>query len=133
VPADLPPDESRKLALVMLRLHAEFRQRHGLPPVPGVWTLLEDVEEVKRRASLSDAAVLRSPRAVIGPLVTFARWFLWKLLKPVFDRQTDVNRSVLTAVETVARDREQRRHADFDVSLRLNDLERWREDREGGS
>jgi len=30
--ADLSPGEARKLALVMLRPQAEFRQRHGLPP-----------------------------------------------------------------------------------------------------
>jgi hypothetical protein len=126
VPADLHPEDSRKLALVMLQLHADFRRRHALPPMPDVWTLLEDLDALKRRAALTDAAVLRSPKAIVGPLVTGVRWVLWKLLKPVFDRQTDVNRDTLMVLERIARDREERRHAEFDLSVRVSELEKRR-------
>lgn len=110
----------------MLQLHADFRRRHALPAVPDVWALLEDLEALRRRAALTDAAMLRSPKPVIGPLLTGVRWVLWKLLKPVFDRQTDVNRDTLTVLETIARDREERRHAEFDLSVRVSELEKWR-------
>ena len=130
MPADLPPEESHELAMVMLRLHAEFRRRHALPPMPAAWTLLEDLQALKRQPTLSDAAVLRSPKPVVGPLITGVRWFLWKLLKPVFDRQAEANRETLAAIETLARDREARRHAEFDLSIRVGELEHWRSDTE---
>jgi hypothetical protein len=94
--------------------------------MPDVWALLEDLDALKRRAALSDAAVLRSPKPIIGPLLTGVRKVLWKLLKPVFDRQTDVNRDTLVLLETLARDREERRQAEFDLSVRVAELEKWR-------
>lgn len=133
MPADLHPEDSRKLAQVMLQLHADFRRRHALPPMPDVWALREDLEALRRRAALSDAAVLRSPKPIIGPLITGVRWVLWKLLKPVFDRQTDVNRDTLVLLETITRDREERRQAEFDLSVRVSEFEKWRGDSERDS
>lgn len=134
MPADLPPGESAEVARVMLRLHAEFRRRRGLSPVPSAWTLLEDLQPARGRLALNDAAVLRSPRPVIGPIITGVRWMLWKLLQPVFDRQTEANRDLVDWVEALARYRDQRRYADFDLSVRVTELERKRAGRdEGGS
>ena len=48
---DLPLEEARNLAALMLRLHGDFRRRHGLPPLPTAWTLLDDMEALRSRAS----------------------------------------------------------------------------------
>jgi hypothetical protein len=125
MPADLSPEESSKLAIVMVRLHAEFRRRHGLPPWPSIWTLSERLEELKGRSALNEASVLRSPRPVIGRPVELARRFLWKLLKPLFDRQTDVNRDLIAGLEALERDRRDRRYAEVGLSVRVNELEKW--------
>jgi hypothetical protein len=123
MPADLPPDEFSRLATLMLRLHADFRRRHGLPPLPSAWTLLEDLERVKAKSALNQAQVLHSPRRGIGPAVERARRVLWKILKPVFDRQTEVNWELIVAIEALVRDRQQNRHAYHAISRRLTDLE----------
>jgi hypothetical protein len=123
MPADLPPDEFSKLATLMLRLHADFRRRHGLPPLPSAWTLLEDLEILKERYALNRVEVLQSPRRGIGPAIERARRVLWKILKPVFDRQTEVNWQLILAIEALVRDRQQSRHAYHALSRRINDLE----------
>jgi hypothetical protein len=123
MPADLPPDEFGRMATVMLRLHADFRKRHGLPPLPSAWTLLEDLENLRPRSALNEPAVLASPRALIGPALEAARRVLWKILKPVFDRQTEVNRDTILALEALVRDRQQNRHAYHALSLRISELE----------
>ncbi len=125
MPADLSPEESSKLAIVMVRLHDEFRRRHGLPPWPSIWTFEERLEELRAQSALNEASVLRSPRSVIGRPVELARRFVWKLLKPLFDRQTDVNREVIAGLEALARDRRHRRSADVDLTVRVNELEKW--------
>jgi hypothetical protein len=123
MPGDLPPDEFGKMATVMLRLHADFRKRHGLPPVSSAWTLLEDLEDLKPRSALNEPAVLASPRAVMGPAIKATRRVLWKILKPVFDRQTEVNRDVIRALEALLRDRQQSRQAYHALVLRISELE----------
>lgn len=140
VPVDLPPLQSGMLALVMRRLHADFRQRHGLPPVPSID---DDLDLARRRVVLNDASVLQSPRPVIGRAVERTRrvlWktlkpvfgravehtrrALWKILKPVFDRQTDMNRSLTRVLEALLAEREHHRHVHYDLSLRVAELER---------
>jgi hypothetical protein len=66
---DLPLDQARDLAALMLRLQADFRQRHALPPLPTAWTLLDDMQALRARATLVDTGVLESR----APLVTRAR------------------------------------------------------------
>jgi hypothetical protein len=117
---DLPLDESRVLAGVMLRLHADFRRRHDLPPLPTAWTLLDDMRSLGARATLVDPALLES-RA--SRLVTRGRRVLWTILKPLFYRQTEVNRDVVLALEALAREREQNRHAQFVLAERVAELE----------
>jgi cell division protein FtsB len=41
----------------------------------------------------------------------------------VFDRQTEVNRDVILALEALVRDRQQNRHAYHALSLRISELE----------
>jgi hypothetical protein len=123
MPADLPPDEFSKLATLMLRLHADFRRRHGLPPLPSAWTLLEDLETLKERYALNQPQILHSPRGGIGPAIERTRRVLWKILKPVFDRQTEVNWQLILAIEALVRDRQQSRHVYHALSRRINDLE----------
>jgi len=116
MPSDLSPDEYGRMAAVMIRLHADFRQRHGLPPLSSAANLFDRVEALRLRSALNDPAVLKSPRPGIGPVLEVARRILWKTLKPLFDRQTEVNRDLLVAIEMMAvesilsmaqRDREQ--------------------------
>ena len=116
---DLPLDQTRDLAALMLRLHADFRQRHALPPLPTAWTLLDDMQALRSRATLVDTGVLESR----APLVTLARRLLWTVLKPLFYRQTEVNRDVIFALEAMAREREQHRHAHFVLAERVAELE----------
>ena len=133
---DLPLDQTRDLAGLMLRLHTDFRRRHNLPPLPTAWTmalacaavndatawtLLDDMKALRVRASLTDAGVLES-RALGGALTSLRR-FVWSVLKPLFYRQTEVNRDVIFALEALARDREQNRHAHFVLAERVAELE----------
>ena len=118
---DLPLDEAQHLAALMLRLHGDFRRRHRLPPLPTAWTLLDDMKVLRSRASLADPAVLDS-RALGGVLAIVRRMF-WTVLKPLFFRQTEVNRDVIFALEALAREREQARHAHFVLAERIAALE----------
>jgi hypothetical protein len=124
MPADLPPDEFGQMATVMLRLHADFRRRHGLLPATSEWTLLEDLDDLKPRSMLNESGVLASPRAGIGPALEAVRRVLWKILKPVFDRQTEVNRDVIRALEALMRDRQQNRKQYHELLLQISELER---------
>jgi hypothetical protein len=121
--ADLPLDQSSDLAGVMLRLHADFRRRHGLPPLPTAWTLADDMAQLRGRASLTDVGLLRSPARAVGPTLTRVRRLLWDVLKPLFYRQTEVNRDLILALEALAREREQNRHAQYVLSERVSELE----------
>jgi hypothetical protein len=121
--ADLPLDRSRALAGLMLNLHEDFRRRHGLPPLPTAWTLAEHLQALRGRASLVEASVMRSRAQVVGAALTAGRRVLWGILKPLFYRQTEVNRDVVLALEALARDREQSRHAHHVLSERISALE----------
>ena len=118
---DLPLEEARDLAALMLRLHADFRRRHGLPPLPTAWTLLDDMKVLRARASLTDPGVLES--RALGGALSFVRRMLWTVMKPLFYRQTEVNRDVIFALEALAREREQNRHAHFVLAERVAELE----------
>ena len=118
---DLPLEQARDLAALMLRLHADFRRRHGLPPLPTAWTLLDDMKVLRARASLTDPGVLES--RALGGALTFVRRMLWTVMKPLFYRQTEVNRDVIFALEALAREREQNRHAHFVLAERVAELE----------
>jgi hypothetical protein len=120
---DLPLDQARDVAALMLRLHADFRQRHQLPPLPTAWTLADDMSRLKARASLIDAGVLESRAPRVGRVLTRVRGLLRTILKPLFYRQTEVNRDVILALEAVARDRESSRHAHFVLAERVAELE----------
>lgn len=121
--ADLPLDQTRDVAELMLQLHRDFRRRHALPPLPTAWTLLDDLQAVRARSTLTDLTAFRSPARVVGGSLTAARRFLWTILKPLFYRQTEVNRDVILALEALARDREQGRHAHYVLSTRVAELE----------
>ena len=118
---DLPLDEARELAVLMLRLHGDFRRRHGLPPLPTAWTLLGDMNALRSRATLTDPGVLES--GALGGALTFVRRIFWTIMKPLFYRQTEVNRDVIFALEALAREREQSRHAHFVLAERVAELE----------
>ena len=118
---DLPLDEARELAVLMLRLHGDFRRRHGLPALPTAWTLLGDMNALRSRASLTDPGVLES--RALGGALTFVRRIFWTIMKPLFYRQTEVNRDVIFALEALAREREQSRHAHFVLAERVAELE----------
>jgi hypothetical protein len=118
---DLPLDEARHLAALMLQLHGDFRRRHGLPPLPTAWTLLEDMKALRSRASLTEPGVLES--RALGGALTFVRRLFWGVMKPLFYRQTEVNRDVILALEALAREREQNRHAQFVLGERIAELE----------
>ena len=121
--ADLPLDQTRDLAGVMLRLHEEFRRRHDLPPLPTAWTLADDLRQLQARAGLTDTSLLRSRAAFAGAALSGVREFLWHILKPLFFRQTEVNRDVILALEALTREREQQRHAHYVLSERVSELE----------
>lgn len=111
------------MARVMLDIHADFRRRHGLPALPTAWTLLEHLRPLRERALLTDPAILGSRRAGLGGLLTRARLFAWDLLKPLFFRQSEVNRDVLLALEALARDHEQALHVQRALTSRIAELE----------
>jgi hypothetical protein len=123
VPADLPPDQSRALATVMLRIHGHFRARHGRPPLPTAWTLGDHLDGIRARALLTDPAILGSGRGAVGTLVTRMRSVLWHALKPLFFRQSEINRDVLLALEALARDHEHTLHVHRALSARVAELE----------
>ena len=77
------------------------------------------MQALRARATLVDTGVLESR----APLVTLARRLLWTVLKPLFYRQTEVNRDVILALEAMAREREQHRHAHFVLAERVAELE----------
>ena len=118
---DLPLDEAQDLAALMLRLHGDFRSRHQLPPLPTAWTLLDDMKALRGRASLTEPGVLES--RALGGALTVVRRILWNVMKPLFYRQTEVNRDVIFALEALAREREQGRHAHFVLTERIAALE----------
>ncbi|MDH3226757.1 MAG: hypothetical protein OEM67_06675, partial [Thermoleophilia bacterium] len=66
---DLRPDKAHELGRLMLELHADFRRRHGLPPVPSSWTLHDHLQTLWSRASLVERDLLSSPRPVIGTVL----------------------------------------------------------------
>lgn len=121
MPVDLPPLQSGKLAVIMLRLHADFRRRHGLPPMPDV---ADDLNQARLRVVLNEPSVLQSPRAVVGRAIEGTRHVFWKILKPVFDRQTDMNRSLIRVLDALLQEREHHRHVHYDLSRRVSELER---------
>ena len=120
---DLPLDRARELAGIILRLHDDFRRRHNLPPLPTAWTLVDNLGPLGARATLVDTAVLDSRAPVVGGVLTRARRLLWTILRPLFYRQTEVNRDVILALEALARDREHNRHAHFVLAERVAELE----------
>jgi hypothetical protein len=120
---DLPLDQARDLVGVMLRLHADFRQRHALPPLPTVWTLADHIAQLRPRATLVDTRFLESRAPLVGRVLTGARRLLWAVLKPLFYRQTEVNRDMILALEALTRDREHTRHAHFVLAERVAELE----------
>jgi hypothetical protein len=120
---DLPLDRARDLAGLMLRLHADFRRRHDLPPLPTAWTLTDDLGALRARATLVDTGVLESRAPIAGGVLTRARRLVWTILKPLFYRQTEVNRDVILALQALARDREYNRHAHFVLAERVAELE----------
>ena len=121
---DLRPDKARKLGRLMLDLHADFRSRHGLPPVPAAWTLDDHLHALQRRSSLVERDLLGSPKPVIGAALKSLRIVIWTLLKPIFYRQSEVNRDVLLTLEALTRDSEARRRAHDSLSTRVAELER---------
>ena len=121
---DLRPDKARKLGRLMLELHADFRRRHGLPPVPTAWTLDDHLHALGRRSSLVERDFLGSPKPVIGAALKSLRIAIWTLLKPIFYRQSEVNRDLLLTLEALARDSEARRRAHDSLSARVAELER---------
>ena len=108
----------------MLELHADFRSRHGLPPVPSPWTLPDHLRPLWSRASLIDRDLLSSPRPVIGTILETARKTLASLLHAIFYRQSELNRDLLLTLETLTRDSEARRRAHDALSARIAELER---------
>jgi hypothetical protein len=121
---DLRPDKARALGRLMLELHADFRRRHSLPPVPSSWTLNDHLHSLQGRSSLVERDLLRSPKPVVGGALRSLRAVVWTLLKPLFYRQSEVNRDVLLALEALARDSEARRSAHDSLSARIAELER---------
>jgi hypothetical protein len=107
----------------MLRLHADFRRRHDLPRLPTAWTLLDDMRALGARATLVDTSLLESRAPGAGRVLTRARRVLWTIRKPLFYRQTEVNRDVVLALEALAREREHNRHAQFVLAERVAELE----------
>jgi hypothetical protein len=109
----------------MIGLHADFRERHGLPPLPTAWTLADHLDLLQPRSSLVAPDVLLSPRGgIAGRVLNAARRVAWEILKPIFYRQSEVNRDVLQALDALARDRETRRAEQFILSARVWELER---------
>jgi len=107
----------------MLQTHDAFRQRHGLPPVPTAWALDRLLGDLRARALLTDPSILRSDRGGTGAIVTRIRVTLWGLLKPLFFRQSEVNRDLTLALDALARDHAHTLHVHRAFSARLADLE----------
>lgn len=107
----------------MVRLHAEFRRSHGLPPLPTAWSLLEYLRTLRGRSSLVDPQLLRSRRPAVGGLLGAARTFVGKFVKPVFHRQSAVNHDLIVALEALARDRDETRRANHALTARVFELE----------
>ncbi len=120
---DLRLDKALGLARLMHRLHDDFRTRHGLPPVPTAWTLRDHLRSVGARSSLVDGAVMSSPRAVVGGPLNAARRAIFGVLRPIFYRQSEVNRDVLLALEALNRDSTANRGSHDALSARIADLE----------
>jgi hypothetical protein len=120
---DLRPDKARELGRLMLALHADFRRRHGLPPVPNPWTVRDHLHTLWGRASLVERDLLRSPKPLIGTALKTTRTLVSTLLRPIFHRQSELNRDVLLALEALARDSEARRRAHDALSTRIAELE----------
>jgi hypothetical protein len=123
VPADLPPYQARTLARTMLDIHADFRRRHGLPALPTAWTLPDFLHELRGRSLLTDPTLLGSRRPGLGGALTRMRLVLWNLLKPLFFRQSEVNRDVVLALEALARDHEHALHVQRALTSRIAELE----------
>jgi len=119
---DLPPDEARALARLMVAFHKEFRARHKLPPVPSPFTLPEHLRATST-PSLVDPRVRESSKRLVGALLKAPRALLWGILKPLFYRQAEINRDLILALETLARDSEARRAAHHVLSARITALE----------
>jgi ABC-type uncharacterized transport system YnjBCD ATPase subunit len=79
--------------------------------------------QLRGRASLTDVRLLRSSAPTLGSTLTRVRRLLWDVLKPLFFRQTEVNRDLILALEALAREREQNRHAHYVLSERVSELE----------
>ena len=109
----------------MIRLHAGFRERHGLPPLPTAWTLAEHLNVLQPLSSLVEPSVRMSRRSgIVGRTLNAARRVVWEILKPIFYRQSEINRDVLLALEALSRDRETRRAEHQILSARIWELER---------
>ena len=123
MPTDLPPHQSRAVADVMLRLHDDFRSRHGLPPLPTAWTLMRDLSALRSRAVAINRPT-RSRRPLVGPVITAVRRLIWHFVHPVLNFQPDVNNALLLELEAIARDRDAAQHARHVLSRRITELER---------
>jgi hypothetical protein len=119
----LTVDQSRALAAVMLAIHGDFRQRHGLPPLPTAWALDDHFQTLRDRALLTDPALLGARGGGVSGFVSRARLLLWDALKPLLFRQSEMNRDVVLVLEALARDQEHARHAHRTLSSRIADLE----------
>jgi hypothetical protein len=123
VPADLTVEQSQAVAAVMLAIHDDFRQRHGLPPLPTAWALDDHLQGLRDRALLTDPALLGVSGSGVGRVVSRVRLLLWQALKPLLFRQSEVNRDVVLVLEALARDHEHARHTHRALSSRIADLE----------
>jgi hypothetical protein len=108
MPDPLPSEQAQDIGRLMRQLHDALRLQQGLEPVPSAWTfadaasfetLRDDIARLRDRAVLSGDAVLGSHRAGVGGAIKVVRTAVWKVLKPVFDRQSDVNLEQLRLVE----------------------------------
>ena len=77
---------------------------------------------LRDRALLTDPAIL-NPRRAGGPLARL-RGALWQLLKPIFFRQSEVNRDLVLALEALAREHEHALHVQRALTSRIAELER---------
>jgi hypothetical protein len=126
MPADLSSSETALIAEAVLRMHADFRQRHGLPPLPSAWSLVPYLTEVRARSSLIEPSILRSPRrGVVGTLLNaLRRLVLLPLAQPILHRQTAVNRDLLLALDALLEDRKAARAEHRLLAARIYELER---------
>ena len=109
----------------MIRLHAGFRERHGLPTLPTAWALGDHLNALRPLSSLVDPGVGVSQRSgIVGRALNAARRVAWEILKPIFYRQSEINRDVLLALEALSRDRETRLAEHHILSARIWELER---------